>query len=247
MMQTSPPSVRAREILDAVARGLPQSDLAPMIRELSRQAEALFESAWQARRGADEAPLASVGESSEFVTDLLQGLADTMPNAPQTQVLSVLNFVERALRIQELAVPPRDPAQVAMHRQCAPIRRGRALLVDDEQAFMRVARTWLQDAGFEVTETTRSDDARRRLDDERWDLLFVDVILPGGGDGFDLAAHALRADIGIAVVFATGYTTRPRPRQLLSWPLLNKPFTRGDFLDALERAMGMAATGSYPP
>lgn len=246
MIQANPPSARAREIREAVARGVPPSTLVPMVRELSRQVAALFESAWQARSASEESALASVEESSEFIQDLLDGLAQSLPRSSTTQVLSALSFVERALSAQELSLP--QPAQGAMPVAAAvpAVHLGRALLVEDEHAFMRVASTWLRDAGYEVTEVTRADDARRKLREERWDLLFVDVVLPGGGDGFDLADQGLRDNIGMSVVFATGYTPRARPPELRSWPMLKKPFMRGDCLDALERAKAMAATGASP-
>jgi len=242
MIAPNPPSVSARELREAVARGLPAAQLLPMVRELSREAAALFESGWQARRGSDDSPLASLGESSEFVLDLLEGLEQSLPRASTTHILSTLNFIERALRTLEVSLFRLAPQAAAVRAA----HRGRALLVEDEHAFMRVASTWLQDAGYEVTEVTRADDARRRLLEQRWDLLFADVVLPGGGDGFDLADHALRANIGMAVVFATGYTPRSRPQELRSWPLLKKPFTRSDCLEALARATAMAATGARP-
>lgn len=242
MIATNPPSARARAVREAIARGCSPGECAGLLRDLSRAAEDLFDAARASHGGAGDLELAGTVEASDVVLGILSELENTLPTSPSSHALSALSFVERALRLQELSIPPAEPAErsnVGRPETAAPRRRGRALLVEDEPAFRRVAGTWLREAGFDVIEATRADDARQQLAARRWDLLFADVVLPGGGDGFDLAEYALQSNIGIAVVFATGFSPRPRPSELRSWPMLNKPFTRNSLLAALDQALGM--------
>ncbi len=252
MTPANPTSARVREIREAIAGGLPSAQVAAMIRDLLRQVQALFETARRGPRVENDGPPGETGDAADFVLDMLSRLGDSPPRSSPAKVLSDLAFVERILRIQETCGPPDGRAGSAGEAGAlprrAPASRGRGLVVDDEHTSRLVVGAWLRDAGIEVTEAARADDARRLLGEGRWDLIFADVILPGGGDGYDLAAQALQSNISIGVVFATGYeyAHRPCPLELRSWPMLHKPFTRAGLLDALERATAMTTPATGP-
>jgi CheY-like chemotaxis protein len=73
----------------------------------------------------------------------------------------------------------------------------------------------LRELGYRVLEVRSGDAALDMLDrHDDVDLLFTDIVMPGGLNGRQLADEALRRKPGLRVLFTTGYTRRhraPRP------------------------------------
>ena len=73
-------------------------------------------------------------------------------------------------------------------------------------------------------------------DGEQFDLVFSDVVMPGGMNGVELA-HQIRKDYPeLPVVLTTGYynaVDKPLPRGL---PVLRKPYDVADLKKALQAA-----------
>ncbi len=65
----------------------------------------------------------------------------------------------------------------------------------------------------------------------RVNLLFTDVVLPGGMNGPKLAEEVVRRRPGVSVLFTSGYTDNafiPQGRLDKGVELLNKPFRKAD-------------------
>jgi CheY-like chemotaxis protein len=80
------------------------------------------------------------------------------------------------------------------------------LIVEDEALVREVTAIELEDAGFRVLAAGDGHEAFSLLRNEAGiDLLFTDISLPGGIDGWTIAsqARALRPDL--PVIYATGY------------------------------------------
>lgn len=78
----------------------------------------------------------------------------------------------------------------------------RLLLVDDEQALLKMVTDLLKDAGFETVLAAMSvKDAVRTAKNENPDLILLDVMLPDG-DGFSLMRQ-LRTFTGVPIIFLT--------------------------------------------
>ena len=60
----------------------------------------------------------------------------------------------------------------------------------------------------------------------RVDLVFSDVVMPEGINGYQLAAAARAIDPRIKVLLTSGYSAGHRPGHDPSLPLLHKPYTR---------------------
>jgi len=80
------------------------------------------------------------------------------------------------------------------------------LVVEDEPAVRSVAVDMLQDAGFAVLAAPDGPTALALLREGALaDILFSDVVMPGGMTGFDLAREARRLRPSIGVLLASGY------------------------------------------
>ena len=86
-------------------------------------------------------------------------------------------------------------------------------------------------------------DGGRALDmldrDDHVDLLFTDVVMPGGMNGRQLADEALRRRPGLKVLFTTGYTRNAIVHHGRLDPgvqMIGKPFSFGE-LSAKVRAL----------
>jgi DNA-binding response OmpR family regulator len=79
---------------------------------------------------------------------------------------------------------------------------GRVLLVEDDSSLALALRVGLDRVGYDTTVVADGNDLSRVL--ERWhpDLALLDVSLPAGPDGFELARR-LRSELGIPVLFVT--------------------------------------------
>ncbi|MDY0070935.1 MAG: PAS domain-containing protein [Porticoccaceae bacterium] len=119
------------------------------------------------------------------------------------------------------------------------------LLVEDDELVRGFARDQLTRLGYRVLEAGNGPDAMailRQRDDI--DLLFTDMVMPGGMSGRDLAEHARVLRPGLRVLYTSGYTQdaivhhgRLDPGVLL----LNKPYRRNDLARKIREALGSAA------
>jgi CheY-like chemotaxis protein len=83
------------------------------------------------------------------------------------------------------------------------------LVVDDRIEVARLSRDMLQDLGYTVRVAGNAREALALVEDERgdWtpDLLFSDLIMPGGMNGFGLAREMRRRLPDIRVLLTTGF------------------------------------------
>ncbi len=84
---------------------------------------------------------------------------------------------------------------------------GRILIVEDEEAILRVLETTLARAGYSVSIATGGDEALLRFGDQAndFDILLTDVVMPGKLQGPELAAKLTERASNLKVVFMTGY------------------------------------------
>jgi DNA-binding NtrC family response regulator len=100
----------------------------------------------------------------------------------------------------------------------------RLLLVDDEADLLRVNCVALQALGYEVTAESASTKALERLKAERYDMLLVDVIMPGGLNGVALADAARELYPDLPVLLVSGYADSLIAGIQGRYRLLDKPF-----------------------
>jgi two-component system, cell cycle sensor histidine kinase and response regulator CckA len=128
-------------------------------------------------------------------------------------------------------------------RDLAASANGRTvLLVDDDASVRRLAKAWLESAGYDVIEARDGDEAARleRVVREPIDLLVADFVMPGLG-GRKLAERMRCSRPGLPVVFISGYANpfdRPEP----GIRFVPKPFARSALLEAVEMVSRTVAT-----
>jgi CheY-like chemotaxis protein len=101
------------------------------------------------------------------------------------------------------------------------------LVVDDDEDVRSLAVTILHDAGYRALPAPNGDTALAMLQGGlNVDLLFTDIVMPGGIDGFTLAYEARQIQPDIAVLYATGFNNLSSRGLARSVPgkMLNKPY-----------------------
>jgi CheY-like chemotaxis protein len=80
------------------------------------------------------------------------------------------------------------------------------LVAEDDESLRSYTTEILRELGYLVLEARDGDSALRVLDKNHADLLFTDVVTPGGMNGRQLADEAKRRRPQLKVLFTTGYT-----------------------------------------
>jgi two-component system NtrC family sensor kinase len=127
------------------------------------------------------------------------------------------------------------PARIG---DAAPVEAGSVLVVEDNTEVADIATALLNELGYQVTRVASAQTALDVLHSgERFDLVFSDVVMPGGMNGVELA-HQIRKDYpDLPVVLTTGYynaVDKPLPRGL---PVLRKPYDVAELKKAVEAAV----------
>lgn len=119
------------------------------------------------------------------------------------------------------------------------------LIVDDEPAIAELIEITLQDAGYACVTALNGDDAADLIEGERFDLILLDVMLPGV-DGFSLMEYI--EPTGTPVMFITARDTvedRVRGLRAGAYDYIVKPFAADELLarvDGLMRHTGRRGT-----
>ena len=106
------------------------------------------------------------------------------------------------------------------------------LLVEDNEDVREYAKSALEELGYKVLVAHDGAGALRIVNNgAHIDLLFTDIVLPGGMNGRQLSQEVLKARPGLAVLYTTGYTPNAiihHGRLDPDVQLLSKPYTQDD-------------------
>jgi signal transduction histidine kinase len=80
------------------------------------------------------------------------------------------------------------------------------LVVEDDEGLRGYTTEILTELGYRVLAAHDGQSALRLMDTNKIDLLFTDVVMPGGMNGRQLADEAARRQPALKVLFTTGYT-----------------------------------------
>lgn len=159
----------------------------------------------------------------------------------------VLNSREGAGTSVELYLPCTDAAaerrrHLVSSEKLPPGRGECVLLCEDDKDVRFFSGETLRDLGYEVIEAQDADSALAALIARgRIDLLFTDVVLPGGKTGADLAREARKVQPDLKVLFTTGYARSALDREQRSGhglQVLLKPFGVEQLAAKVRRMLG---------
>lgn len=120
------------------------------------------------------------------------------------------------------------------------------LLVDDQRDIVRLLRSTLQTLGHEldIIEAPSGEEALLEASRRKVDLLVADYLLPGIS-GVELMHKIRRRNPELKVIFISGFHERKARNEMLNAgavAIFDKPIPLADFLDAVERSLGLVRT-----
>lgn len=114
------------------------------------------------------------------------------------------------------------------------------LLVEDSDDVRQVTEAYLNAQGYRVLAAHSSEEALRLLDEHgKVDLLFTDVIMPGGMNGLVLAEKVHQRLPDLPVLLATGYMDELEDKGIntSTFTTLSKPYRRAELINRLRSAL----------
>ena len=117
------------------------------------------------------------------------------------------------------------------------------LIVEDDALVREYVVTQISRFGYRTLAASNAAEALAIINgDERIDLLFTDVIIPGGMNGRQLATEALKRRPGLKVLYTSGYTENAivhHGRLDAGVLLLAKPYLSSDLARMIRTALAM--------
>jgi len=124
------------------------------------------------------------------------------------------------------------------------------LLVDDQRDIVRLLHSTLQTLGhkMDIVDAPSGEEALLEASRRKVDLLVADYLLPGIS-GVELMRKIKVRNPDLRVIFISGMTERKARDEMLNagaLAIFDKPIPLADFLDAVERGLGLVRT-IFPP
>ena len=134
-----------------------------------------------------------------------------------------------------------EPVRTGPRETPASAGSERILVVEDQAEIRQVAAHLLQSLGYEIEVTETAESALAALDSSaRFDLLFTDVIMPGGMSGIELAREVHRRHPQMAIVFTSGFSnpdTTMAQVAALGASMIGKPYDKAKLAEHLHAAL----------
>ncbi len=134
----------------------------------------------------------------------------------------------------------RDAAAAAEELQELPRGGGELILVvEDDDDVRNLTVTWLEHIGYKTLQAADGAAAMHLVDRAPdIDLLFTDVVLPGGTNGVELARLAQQSRPGLPVLFTSGYTADAHDARLAPGArMIEKPFAQSELAEKVHAAL----------
>jgi CheY-like chemotaxis protein len=134
---------------------------------------------------------------------------------------------------------PRTPDEL---REISAARTGTVLVVEDDATVLALAIGMFNDLGFRVI---TASDAHGALEiirrGEPIDLLFTDIVMPGGKTGVELAVEARDFLPNVKILLTSGYPGEALAHHCsveTEWPMISKPFRQSELAVRLQHIFG---------
>jgi CheY-like chemotaxis protein len=132
-----------------------------------------------------------------------------------------------------------EAAAVEAAPRVTPPSSATILVVEDDTMVRNHVAAQLARLGYSVAVADSGKAALALLDDNKFDLLFTDVVMPGGMTGRDLAAEAMKRFPAMKVLLTSGYTQNAFRHQdhLGGLHLLSKPYRQHELAAKLREIL----------
>ncbi|WP_346427336.1 response regulator [Caulobacter sp. 17J65-9] len=152
---------------------------------------------------------------------------------------------ELLLPATDAPVAERAPAAEAEE---APTGTERVLAVEDDAHVLALAVDLLQGLGYQVATAVNAPAALELMrGGERFDLVFSDVVMPGGASGVQLAYAAREIDPEMKVLLTSGYVGQIELLSDMEFALIDKPYERADLARKLREVLEAPARAEGAP
>jgi signal transduction histidine kinase/CheY-like chemotaxis protein len=123
---------------------------------------------------------------------------------------------------------------------------GCVLLVEDDGEVAALVADMLRDLGHDVVHASSANAALGALANGRsLDLLFSDIMMPGGTSGIELAREVRQRRPGLPVLLTSGFAEGSRSEaDALGVPVLAKPYGLDELRDAVSQALAAAGAAA---
>lgn len=150
----------------------------------------------------------------------------------QGESTTVRLYLPRAEKAEKIIHKPENLEKRTDRETC------RILVVEDQPALMEVCTQILTANGFTVVSAMNGREALVILEEKYpIDILFSDIILPGGMSGFDIQKEAKLLQPGIGTILTSGHTdlhATDNSQLIENTDILYKPYASRDLLDRIE-------------
>jgi CheY-like chemotaxis protein len=140
------------------------------------------------------------------------------------------------------AKPIDEPATLKELPGALGVNKGTVLLVEDDATVLALVIEMLNDLGFRVITASDAHGALQIIRrGEPIDLIFTDIVMPGGKTGVELAVEARDLLPDVKILLTSGYPgealTHNDSKQL-EWPMVSKPFRQSELSACVQRLLG---------
>jgi PAS domain S-box-containing protein len=146
---------------------------------------------------------------------------------------------------------PRSPEQLQLDETTLPSGTETVLVVEDDPFVRSYAVMRLQNLGYAVVAAVNGADALEKLRmDSSIDVLFTDIVMPGGINGWELAERARQVRPGLPVLLTSGYaleTLAKHGQHREGSVVLTKPYRKAELAQRLREVIGQAPALQPPP
>ena len=118
----------------------------------------------------------------------------------------------------------------------ATVVEGNVLVVDDDPGVRELLNDVITGHGYRVLAVESGEDALKEVEKKRFDLIFLDLVLPGIS-GVEVLSAIMAKDKKAVVVIITGYGDDPIAMEAMSLGplfLIRKPFRIDDIIEVLD-------------
>jgi PAS domain S-box-containing protein len=136
------------------------------------------------------------------------------------------------------------PTQIARDNESLPSGTETVLIVEDDPFVRSYAVMRLESLGYSVISAVDGADALQKLRAGiHADILFTDIVMPGGINGWELADHARQLRPGLPVLLTSGYaleTLAKHGRLRAGAVVLTKPYRKADLARRLREVVSVS-------